>query len=94
MRDRTEHRRSLMRKLTSVLALGLVLVAGAAMAAEIEGKIQSVDQGERVIVLDNGTKLWVAEGLSMDALKEGAKVKASYEERDGKNVTTSLDVSE
>jgi hypothetical protein len=83
-----------MRKLTSVLALGLVLVAGAAMAAEIEGKIQSVDQGERVIVLDNGTKLWVAEGLSMDALKEGAKVKASYEERDGKNVTTSLDVSE
>jgi hypothetical protein len=75
-------------------ALALVLTAGGAWAAEIEGKIQSVDQGDRVIVLEDGTKLWVAEGTPMDGLKEGAKVKASYEERDGKNVTTTVTVSE
>ena len=33
-----------------------------------------------------------AEGLSMGTLKEGASVKASYEERDGKKVATSIEV--
>ena len=76
------------------LALLLALSVTAAWAGDIEGKIQTVDQGERAIVLEDGTKLWVAEGLSMDKLKPGAKVKASYEERDGKNITTSFEVSE
>jgi hypothetical protein len=30
----------------------------------------------------------------MDRLKEGVSVKASYEERDGKKVTTGFEVSE
>jgi Cu/Ag efflux protein CusF len=30
----------------------------------------------------------------MEGLKEGAKVKASYEERDGKNVVTGLEVAD
>lgn len=83
-----------MKKLVSGLMLAAVLAAGTAWAGEIEGKIQSVDPGDRVFVLEDGTKLWMAEGLSMDALKEGAKVKASFEERDGKNVATSVAVSE
>ena len=45
------------------------------------------------MVLDDGTKLWVAEGLSMDSLQAGADVKASYEDRDGKNVATSVEVN-
>ena len=36
----------------------------------------------------------MAEGLSMDALKEGASVKAIYEERDGKKIVTSIEVSQ
>jgi len=67
-------------------------VAGA-WAAEIQGKIQSVDTSDRSVVLDDGTKLWVAEGLSMDSLQAGADVKASYEDRDGKNVATSVEVN-
>ena len=78
--------------ITLALLLGLG-VAGAS-AEDISGKIQSVDPGERAFVLDDGSKLWVAEGVSMDALKEGASVKASYEERDGKKVATSVEVSE
>ena len=35
-----------------------------------------------------------AEGVTMDQLKEGANVKASYEERDGKNIVTGLEISE
>jgi len=67
-------------------------VAGA-WAAEIQGKIQSVDTSDRSVVLDDGTKLWVAEGLSMDSLQAGADVKASCEDRDGKNVATSVEVN-
>ena len=78
-----------------VAALALALVLGLSMAAwagEVSGKIQAVDSADRVITLEDGTKLWLAEGISLDNLKEGAKVKASYEERGGKNVVTSIDV--
>ena len=67
------------------LALLLGLGVAGAWAEDISGKIQSVDPGERAFVL---------EGISMDALKEGASVKASYEERDGKKVATSVEVSD
>jgi len=78
--------------LTLALLLGLSVVA--VSAAEVSGKVRTLDADERVVVLDNGTKFWIVEGLPMDKLKEGAEVKASYEERDGKNVITILEVSE
>lgn len=77
------------------IAVALVLAMSAgAFAADVEGKVQSVDTSERVIILDNGTKLWIAEGLTMEKLKEGSNVKASFEERDGKNVVIILEVAE
>ena len=76
------------------LALLLVVSVAGVWANDIEGKIQSVDTSDRVIVLEDGTRLWVAEGQAMEDLKEGAKVKASYEERDGKKVLTGIEVSD
>jgi len=81
-----------------VIGMALVLmlafsVAGA-WAEEVAGKIKMFDSTQRMIVLDDGTQLWVAEGLAIDTLKDGASVKASYEERDGKKVVTELEVSE
>ena len=78
------------------LAMAMLLAVGiaGAWAGEVEGKIQSVDTSDRSIVLDDGTKLSIAEGVAMEDLKEGAKVKASYEERDGKKVVTAVTVSE
>jgi hypothetical protein len=82
-----------MKKLLGMVgALLLAFVVGRACAEEIQGKIKSLDTAERVIALENGTKIWVAEGLSMDRLREGALVKASYEEREGKKIATSLEV--
>jgi hypothetical protein len=78
-----------------ILGIALALVLGlslAAWAGDVAGKVQSVDTGERMITLEDGTKLWISEGLAIDSLKEGAKVKASFEERDGKNVVTSFEV--
>jgi Cu/Ag efflux protein CusF len=88
-------RRSTMRKILGItLAVLLALSIGAWAADMIEGKIQSVDTSDRVFTLEDGTKVWVAEGLPIEKLKEGAQVKASYEVRDGKNVATDIEVSE
>jgi uncharacterized protein DUF1344 len=84
-----------MRKIFGItLALLLALSIGAWAADMIEGKIQSVDTSDRVFTLEDGTKVWVAEGLPIEKLKEGAQVKASYEVRDGKNVATDIEVGD
>jgi hypothetical protein len=84
-----------MKQLVSIaMALVLMFAVAGAWADEIQGKIQKVDPAERSIVLEDGTELWVAEGLSMEKVTEGAAVKASYEERDGKKVATTLEVTE
>jgi hypothetical protein len=62
----------------------------AAFAADMEGKVQAVDTAERTFTLDNGTKVWLPEGVAIDSIKEGAEVTVSYEERDGKPVATSV----
>jgi hypothetical protein len=84
-----------MKKALSIaLALLLGLGVAGAWAEEVVGKIKSVDPAERAIVLEDDSKIWVAEGIPMDNLTEGKSVKASYEERDGKKVATSVEVSE
>ena len=91
-------------KKTAVFILAVILaVSGLAAAADTEGKIQSVDPMGRQIVLDDGTRLVcddstqiTVEGkeAKLEDLKEGSKVKAGYEEKDGKNHATMLEVSE
>ena len=84
-----------MKKVLGVaLAMLLVVSAGGVWAGEAGGKIQKVDPADRMFVLEDGTQLWMAEGLSMDALKEGAAVKATYEERDGKKIVTGFEISQ
>jgi len=70
----------------------LVFVVAPALAAELEGKIQSVNASERTITLDSGTTVWLADGISTNGLQEGAEVKVSIDDRDGKQVATSVDV--
>ena len=83
-----------MLKTLAIVALVLAFTAMPLWAEEVSGKIQKVDPQERTIVLEDGTQLWLAEGVSTDALQEGATVKASYEERDGKKVVTEIEVSQ
>lgn len=72
-----------------VLTLAL---STAAWAAEVQGKIKSVDTSEKTFLLEDGTKIWLGEGVAADTLKEGADVTVSYEDKDGKNVATSVEV--
>ena len=43
------------------------------------------------MTLDNGTKVWLSDAVALDGVKEGAEVKVSYEEKDGKPVATSVE---
>lgn len=76
------------------MALLLCALTGVGWAAELEGKIRTVDPSDRVIVLDDGTKMWLAEGLTIERLQEGATVNLWYEERDGKHVVTSVEAAD
>lgn len=76
----------------AALVLTVAFVVGTAWAGEIAGTIKTVDLGERMFVLEDGTQLFVPEGASLEGLSEGKKVKAAYEEKDGKNWVTSIEV--
>src|SRR5262245_53359010 len=71
---------------------GVLLVGGGAWGADLEGKVQTIVIADRMVVLDDGKEVWMAEGLSMDDSKEGTEVKVVYEERDGKLVATSIEI--
>jgi Cu/Ag efflux protein CusF len=92
-----------MKTLGVVVLAGVLAFGSLAVAAEMEGKIQSVDPAAKEMVLDDGTKLTWSEDTKisvkgqeakLEDLKEGTKVKASYEEKDGKNVLGMIDVTE
>jgi hypothetical protein len=63
-----------------------------ATAGEIEGKVQKVDMSVKAIILDDGTKLTVPDAAQLRDVKPGVNVKASYEERAGQKVATSISV--
>ena len=76
----------------AVIALFAAFTPLAAFGADMEGKVQSVDASERTFTLENGTKLWMSDGIAADSVTPGAEVTVSYEERDGKAVATSVTV--
>ena len=85
----------MLRTMTVVAMLALALYLPSSLTswgAEVEGKIQAVNTDERTVTLDNGAQLWLPDTADLDVLKEGVEIKASYEERDGKNVVTDLEV--
>jgi Cu/Ag efflux protein CusF len=63
-------------------------------AQEILGTVKTVDQEQERITLDDGTMLTFAPSAknALAALKAGAKIQATYVEKDGKKVITSLRV--
>ena len=81
-----------MRKMLIVAVVLTLALSGAAWAADVQGKIKSVDTSEKSFVLEDGTKIWLGEGVAIETVKEGAEVTVSYSEKDGKNVATTVEV--
>jgi hypothetical protein len=82
-----------MRKTSSLLALLAIVfvtvLAPIAWAGEVQGKIKSFDAAANAVVLEDGTQLTIPPTMRVE---RQANVKASYEEKDGQKVATSIAV--
>jgi hypothetical protein len=75
--------------------LAVILAAGSvAWGGDIQGKIKSVDQGGNVVTLEDGTKLTLSPTTKVDkkALKPGAHVKASFDEKGADKMVKTIQV--
>jgi Cu/Ag efflux protein CusF len=63
-------------------------------AKEVEGRIKSLDPSAKSVTLEDGTTLAIPDSLkaARGVLKKGAMVKATYQEKDGQKVLTSIKV--
>jgi hypothetical protein len=84
-----------MRTLLSLTLAGLVAVAGmgVAHAADIRGRIETVDTENNTIRLKNGVELHYGDDVNEADLVVGASVKAKYESVKGYFQVTKLTVS-
>jgi Cu/Ag efflux protein CusF len=66
---------------------------GTMKGAEVEGRVRDVKGNQ--ITLDSGMKLTVPKTeAKANELKTGSKIKATYEEKGGQKVVTSLEITE
>ena len=80
-----------MKKLMSALcALAILTGAGAAMAADAMGTIESIDTHSMTFTLDNGMTYKADKSVSLSSLKVGEKVKVAYEMKNGVNEANSV----
>src|SRR5262245_32433647 len=92
----SQPRRTLMKKICCLLVLSVIafvmVLAPIAWAADVQGKIKSVDPTGHMVTLADGTQLTLPPTLKIEkqSLKPGANVKATYEEKDGQKVATAF----
>lgn len=78
----------------AILALAVAFTAGnVAWAGDVQGKVKVIQVNDRMITLDDGTRLYWTESITVSKdIKEGTVVKATYEPRDGKFVLTKIEI--
>ena len=78
-----------MKKTLIVFAIAaLVATPLGAWAAEKEGKITKWETTTRTVTFDDGSTYQVTDTVKTESLKEGARIKVTYDEKDGKYVVT------
>ncbi len=84
----------MMRELVAVmLAAAVVFTAGTVVwAADMQGTVKIIKIQERVMTLSDGTQLHWTDKVQVQDIKEGTKIKATYEPQDGRLVLTKLEV--
>jgi ferric-dicitrate binding protein FerR (iron transport regulator) len=75
------------------LALVVALSVGMAAAADMQGTVKTIETQQRILTLEDGTKLYWTESVTVtEAVQSGAMVKATYEEKDGRMMLTKIEV--
>jgi maltose-binding protein MalE len=72
-------------------AIALFAFAGAAIAEEVSGKIQSINEDARSITLDDGMTYQLGEGVSLGQFSEGQDVTLSLTEEDGQKIAEDVE---
>lgn len=70
-------------KKTLATAATLLALIGSAYAATMEGVVQSVDPATRTITLETGQSFVAAEGIPIEALQTGTKIKVTVDDSTG-----------
>ena len=79
--------------LAGTLALGVLLWTGLAAANDVQGRVKAIEMTQKVITLDNGTRLFWTDDIPIaDQLQSGDLVKARFEERGGRFVLTQIEI--
>jgi len=82
-----------MRSLIGALA-AVMMISSAAFAAEAEGKIKVIDREKLTITLDNGKSYKLPGEFDVDALEEGMDVLLAYDQVNGVNMITDMQLPE
>ena len=79
--------------LASSLFLSVALAIGLAEADDVQGRVKATETTQKVITLDNGTRLfWTDETPGAEQIQSGDVVRAKYEERGGRLVVTEIEI--
>lgn len=79
-------------RLTPILAAAAALFTTATLAANDEGAIAQIDSEAMTITLENGNSYRLPGEFDVQSLSEGMDVFLAYEEIDGQNQITDVDL--
>jgi hypothetical protein len=71
-----------------------MMISSAAYAAEAEGKIKVIDREKLTITLENGKSYKLPGEFDVDALQEGMDVLLAYDQVNGVNMITDMELPE
>lgn len=74
----------------ALIAFGVAMSGGAALAADDEGKIARIDSDKLTITLDNGNTYKLSGEFDVEALEVGTEVVLAYDTIGGEKTVTDL----
>lgn len=80
-----------MRTLIGAVA-AVLMMSGAALAAEAEGQVKSVDKEKSIITLDNGKTYKLPGEFDVDNIKPGMEILLAYDVVEGENLITDMEL--
>ncbi|MBB6467037.1 DUF1344 domain-containing protein [Aminobacter carboxidus] len=80
-----------MRTLIGAVA-AVLMMSGAALAAEAEGQVKSVDKDKATITLSNGKSYKLPGEFDVENIKPGMEILLAYDVVEGENLITDMEL--
>lgn len=82
-----------MRRLSGAI-VATVMLTTMSLAAQTEGRIRSIDIDAQTITLDNGKSYKLPGEFDVASLQEGMEIVIAYDEVNGENLITDMELPE